>query len=409
MYPNIPTNELIPIIENMSYNNQLDMNTTQDIMKITSTILEQNYFTFRNINYSQITGLAMGAPSSAVLSEIYLRYLEHTRILNILAQHNLRGYFRYVDDILIIYDDDHTDIQEVHVKLNGLSPTIKFTLEKENEHCIDFLDITIHNKDNKLSFSIYRKPTATDIIIPIDSCHPLEHKYAAIRYMLERLHKYKLNDLERRTEQQIIEQIITNNGYETSIVKHLDKHRPKIDTTSKKSPWAKFTYFGKQTRNITKLFSDTQLQIAHNVNNTIGKILARKPRNQESRQLYQQSGIYSLTCPDCHMKYTGQTGRSFQKRFREHFHDYKYNIRKSNSATHLLDHKHSIGPIFEIMDILHTTKKGRFMDTIEKFHIYKQTLLQNQINDKNTVKPNAILDLVCTHDSLLTPTPPPHT
>jgi hypothetical protein len=71
------------------------------------------------------------------------------------------------------------------------------------------------------------------------------------------------------------------------------------------------------------------------------------------------------------MKYIDQTGPSFQKRYREHFHDYKYNIRKSNFATHLLDHKHSIGPITEIMEILHTTKKGRFMDTIEKFHIYR--------------------------------------
>jgi hypothetical protein len=30
MYPNIPTNELIPIMESMAYNNQIDMNTTQD-------------------------------------------------------------------------------------------------------------------------------------------------------------------------------------------------------------------------------------------------------------------------------------------------------------------------------------------------------------------------------------------
>jgi hypothetical protein len=179
MYPNIPTNELIPIIENMSLNNQLDTNITHDVMKIISTILEQNYFTFHNNNYSQISGLAMGAPSSAILSEIYLQHLEHTRIVNILTQHNIRGYFRYVDDILVIYYDDLTDIHEVHKVLNSLSPTIKFTLENENKHRINFLDITAH-KDNKLSFSIYRKPTATDII-PMDSCHPLEHKYAAIR------------------------------------------------------------------------------------------------------------------------------------------------------------------------------------------------------------------------------------
>jgi len=29
------------------------------------------------------------------------------------------------------------------------------------------------------------------------------------------------------------------------------------------------------------------------------------------------SGIYQVTCPNCKMKYTGQTGGSFEKRFKE--------------------------------------------------------------------------------------------
>jgi hypothetical protein len=117
----------------------------------------------------------MGSPSSAILSEIYLQHLEHTKIIDILTQHTILSYHRYVDDILVIYDDNITDIYEVHTTLNSLTPTIKFTLEKENKHHINFLDLTIHNTDGKLSFSIYRKPTATDIIIPANSSHPPEH------------------------------------------------------------------------------------------------------------------------------------------------------------------------------------------------------------------------------------------
>jgi hypothetical protein len=71
MYPSIPTKKLIPILENIALNHQLDAETTNALTKITCTVLEQNYFTFQNTNYSQSTGLAMGAPSSAVLSEIY--------------------------------------------------------------------------------------------------------------------------------------------------------------------------------------------------------------------------------------------------------------------------------------------------------------------------------------------------
>jgi hypothetical protein len=73
------------------------------------------------------------------------------------------------------------------------------------------------------------------------------------------------------------------------------------------------------------------------------------------------------------MKYVGQRDRSFHKRYKEHVHDFKYNIRKSSFATHLLDNNHSMGPIYEIMDILYTTGKCKFMDTVERFHIYSET------------------------------------
>jgi len=84
------------------------------------------------------------------------------------------------------------------------------------------------------------------------------------------------------------------------------------------------------------------------------------------------------------MKYVGQTGRSFRIRFQEHYHDFKYNNNKSIFATHLLEEHHSIGHINSIMEVLYVTKKGRTMDTIEKFHIYKEAKNGKQINDKNT-------------------------
>jgi len=50
---------------------------------------------------------------------------------------------------------------------------------------------------------------------------------------------------------------------------------------------------------------------------------------------------------------------------------------------HLLENHHSIGHIDNIMEVLYITKKGRTMDTIEKYYIYKENENGNQINDKN--------------------------
>jgi hypothetical protein len=71
----------------------------------------------------------------------------------------------------------------------------------------------------------------------------------------------------------------------------------------------------------------------------------------------------------------GRIGRPFYTNFQEHFLDYKYGSGKSKFAQHLLDNKHSVGPMDNIMSILHITKKGKMMDTLERFYIYNETEL----------------------------------
>jgi hypothetical protein len=45
-----------------------------------------------------------------------------------------------------------------------------------------------------------------------------------------------------------------------------------------------------------------------------------------------------------------------------------------------------------IMDVIHVTGKGIMMNTMEKYYIYRETKLDNQINEKLTVQPNAIFE-----------------
>ena len=44
----------------------------------------------------------------------------------------------------------------------------------------------------------------------------------------------------------------------------------------------------------------------------------------------------------------------------------------------------------DIMEIIHKEKKGKMMNTIENFYIYKETKIENQINDKKTIKQNIL-------------------
>jgi len=47
-----------------------------------------------------------------------------------------------------------------------------------------------------------------------------------------------------------------------------------------------------------------------------------------------------------------------------------------------------------IMDSIHITNKGRMMDTLKRFYIYREIKSNNQINDKLTVSANAIFETI---------------
>jgi len=78
---------------------------------------------------------------------------------------------------------------------------------------INYLDITIHGTPTDWKMSIYRMPTFTDTIIPYTSNHPTQHKFAAIRFLYNRLNTYNLLTEDYKQEEQIIHNILENNSF----------------------------------------------------------------------------------------------------------------------------------------------------------------------------------------------------
>jgi len=55
------------------------------------------------------------------------------------------------------------------------------------------------------------------------------------------------------------------------------------------------------------------------------------------------------------------------------------------------------GPMEGIMEVVHIKKKSKMLDTLEKFYIYRETKLSNQINDKLTIQANPIYEVLVQH------------
>ena len=130
---------------------------------------------------------------------------------------------------------------------------------------------------------------------------------------------------------------------------------------------------GRQSKLIKKLFKNTNINIAYKTNNTIVNILNHNTCNNTNKAGYKfnKSGIYQLTCKDCSEKYIGQTGISLYVRFREHFNDFKRENGYSKFAQHLIENRHAIGPIDEIMNVLHTIKEGKSDGHTKKSYIQR--------------------------------------
>lgn len=212
------------LIEKLLDNNHINTIKKQEIMKTLTLCLNQNYFEFDNKFYSSKEGLIMGNPLSPLLAEIFRDSLESI-IMNHPLFKKFLYWYRYVDDVLTCFIGTETQLNQFIELINNLHPNIKFTIEREIDNSIDFLDLTIKKENNKHNFSIFHKPTHTDTTIHNSSNHPIQHKMAAFYSMIYRLISIPLQPIDFQKELNLIKQIATNNGYQSVIIDKILKQK----------------------------------------------------------------------------------------------------------------------------------------------------------------------------------------
>lgn len=401
MYSNIPIEETLRITKDLLIQNQVEIVKVDEVMGLLKIITSQNYFQHNNKFHTQNDGLPMGSPLSGTLANIYLNYFERTYVNNNNNKYfnNLLYWHRYVDDILVLFNGTHRQLNNMHKYLNSRHDKINFTLELETDKSINFLDLNIKNIDHQHNFRIFRKPTQTDHTIHFSSNHPIQHKHAAYEHMLNRLNNIPMNEVDYEDELYTITQIAKQNGYTENLIHRINR---RILNKNKRSELTTFyteendkkyitLNFNKSTSHIvSKIFKKYKYKIAHKTNHNIQQKLKSSHKNDID------SGVYKLTCNDCERYYIGQSGRSFKTRFSEHIQEiknaHKKSDLKSNYAHHLHTEKHTYTNYSTNLTILHKLPKGGMMDRMEEYEIYKQRHDPNILNEKVNTRANKIYD-----------------
>jgi hypothetical protein len=205
-----------------------------------------------------------------------------------------------------------------------------------------------------------------------------------------------------------------NNGYHQETVHPKLKHVALNNT--QKTIWSTYNCFGPETRIITKLFRNANIKIAFKATNTLKHHLIQKIPTTD---IYNRSGVYLLKCNKWPLKYIGQTGRTFRTRFKEHIHDIKNNRRYSwpvssmyctyFECTTRTRYRSRIWCNRSNYGSVACRNKGRRLNTLERFEIYKLTQNNLELNDTYTVTKNSTFDILIqtSYTRKHTPSPSP--
>ena len=123
----------------------------------------------------------------------------------------------YVDDTLLIFRNKEEAIKFLEY-LNGLHPNIKFTMESEIDNKLPFLDLLLIRETNRLSISVYRKPTYSGVFTNYTSFIPHHFKLGLLKTLVNRAYQICSNWILFDIEINKIRNMLSMNGYTSDFV-----------------------------------------------------------------------------------------------------------------------------------------------------------------------------------------------
>ena len=322
LYDNVPLTEVLDFIDRKIAEGAIRVDTNaQHFRELLELCTKQIYFECDNKYYKQVVGLPMGSPLSGVLANLYMEYLED-ELLPTLAEQPLL-WLRYVDDVFIIWPDN-LDFENFFSRVNTLAPTINFTVEKEANGCLPFLDTTVIRNNTQLNFKVYRKPNSVNTYIHNFSNHPFHIKRATMFSMFHRAHKI-CDEMYLNDEINIITKTFEGLGYSRHTIRkvlsdvrrtHFRGSSPRREHEAKPTISLPFNSCTEQV--IKPLFQEKGVHVTFKSTNTLKSHLVRTKLRTSTPTLQDQPGVYSIPCRNCPKAYFGQTGKKFSTRLNQH-------------------------------------------------------------------------------------------
>ena len=309
------------------------------VAELLEFVLKSTYFMYNGEYYEQQEGAAMGSPVSAVVANLYMENFEEQALEACPDECAPRVWKRYVDDTFIV--TQRSTANDLLSFMNAQQPSIRFTMEVENDNRIAFLDTLVHRDTNgRLSTTVYRKPTHTDQYLAFDSHHPRSVKRGVVKCLYDRALRTVTKPACTATEKRHVRSALISNGYPRSFIQRVAKQ--KRATTNEPASYKAtvvLPFVEGVSQQLRRRLENHGIRAVFKSDTTIRKHLVRPkdPALPDRRD----GVVYKIPCGNCDKVYIGETGRPVGERMLEHRRDVRL-MRTDGSAVaeHAYDADH---------------------------------------------------------------------
>jgi len=192
LFTNIPLSECIDLaVDYITKGNPGIKLSASDLKRLFLFATAETHFIFKGTYYDQVDGVAMGSPLAPVLANLFMGH--HEKIwLEQYRDSQVLFYRRYVDDTFCLFNSEW-DADLFFNFINNQHPNLHFTMERESNQVLPFLDVLLNNKSPQFPVTnVYRKKTFTGLLTNFLSFTPLCYKMGLVKTLIDRT--FKINN-----------------------------------------------------------------------------------------------------------------------------------------------------------------------------------------------------------------------
>ena len=337
MYTNIDNNQGLEAVKIAFEANPNPKRSDKHILELLELSLRNNDFEFNNETFLQISGTAMGKKFAPSYANIFMAHWESTALARCYQKPSM--YFRYLDDIWILWDHGEAQFQTFFDILNTHCPSVRLSARVEKDS-IDFLDVTIYKGPRTqdtgvLETKVFFKPTDTHQLLSKSSFHP-KHTFSGIlKSQIIRFYRICSERSEFEKACATLFSALEKRGYSKRFLRYI-KIRTLNQLEKGSSINTPFAYDPRvtnvnsapcnRTHCNTCEFYQERSEVTSSSNKQTFKI-------QHDISCSDNNLIYLIECDNCGIQYIGQTKRSLRHRFYNHRYDIDNN-RNTSVANH---------------------------------------------------------------------------